>query len=386
MVRGPEIPYAVQMGMLFRDEAPLLALSRQDDELKILAELKPPVAKYTPLIFVETLAQPSRQGIIKASVLKPDTGIVTIAPNLERLAEYFNLDGKLPDGVSPPRGLVVIVPLGFFSWPNIDRLESTILLKRLIEARLCGGRRRHEGRVWLVEEADEKPDPVGERNRKDFLRLHLGLVGASVHQNLDGLVYVTGRPEKVRAKSRRIDVGGRPYINPMMEGVAEELEGSGWQVISWEEAKLRLEATRFAQDDLGRLKLGFGIWVVGTCGECFWRINALGSIEHHAFCDDRDCSLNDRWSRSLLERTFQRKGPVIIRKDRGQRWEPMPSGVFCGECSSEIGIVRLMTLGSGKKAEIFEEKSCPHCGLVGKRTFSCSLKRIRLFEDLEEQS
>lgn len=340
-------------------------------KLERLLPIARSLREYSPLVIITSLEKGRAGSVAFLPTASFTEGGVHIFPSM---ADLLNSDVK-------PKGLVIFVRWAVGEKPVANESELASLKLFMDGFRKGGG---HKGkRVWFIEEPRKFPlDEPAIAIRKNMLR-SLGLAHVEPHHPIIDrqqglrLIYTTARPA-IEPKRQKTSIVEKPYVKAIMRELAESLEGKGYEVVSWEDIKDLLSATKFPPDALSRLKAGFGILVKHHCGICVDLISIQGNITPLARCDDEKCAEKAK----EIEKIIRRRNRVVLGRD-------MPYG-FCFEHTPPVTtkVTRYTEEDDGisKSVKVCEQIACPHCGMQGRyREFRCSRKRLVNYENLETE-
>lgn len=283
--------------------------------LEFLSRLKPPPCDYQPLVLIMALAKEPSNNVRPVSLADP-TLALTLMPASGDFAHVLKYMERKPRGI--------IVQVDQATIPEITYIQFGLL--RDLADWMKKGRLAWERRVWLVERNPSGLTAERAERMKKLMTERLGLVGARVYQDrTTGLVWVTARPKK-ETKRKPTNLLHKRYIPPIKEEVAEALAKRGFRIISTQEIDKVLSASTFPLKDLARLKMGWGIWVEASCGQCVYCIDQWGTITKIFDCGEDH-------EEEIVEAIAAQ--PVVLGYN-------LPTGNFCGDCGRRIEVTRIL--------------------------------------------
>lgn len=153
--------------------------------------------------------------------------------------------------------------------------------------------------IYIFEEKSD--DLAKERDQRKEILKNLGLAERTIlvqpSRQKDDPINQFGVWRSRVPKERRLNepinlVDKGPYwrqrwVRNLINKAALEYRQLGYKPLNAYEMGRRLRASRFALDDLGRLKLGFGFKLESHCG-CLWKVNIKGFWDRTWPCEP-DC-------------------------------------------------------------------------------------------------
>ena len=237
---------------------------------------------------------------------------VVVAPEVMRVIRDQKLWREMWGEGKIPEGRVLVVDFGSGASGEVE-LPSWRARKggggkggRIVAAVVTTPSLREEGARGIRGEVEGVADCLGkggrlfvwERRGEDFredwrvaVLKEAGLVKVEVltgEKVATGVVIWRGRLPKER-QVKEVNLleegpkGRRRWVDGLLREVCEEYLRAGYRVVGSGVIMERLRASRFPFDDLGRLRLGWGVTLEPSCGcgRCSWEVDLAGGEVLH---------------------------------------------------------------------------------------------------------